>query len=195
MAPKTTRNSSNAGHILSVNVSFLLIFIKDHASSLGGRPKGENRWLNSSFPGTPRNELRCLHRRGAAASQVADFKPQPPLYWNDPQKAVNTVHSNKSNDKSHTRIYEELLEISLPSDPGFKGFISKKICFRLLSSHSDSISCCLMRKKKCDLGIGKQAVMGTGHTMVMFAGAGQQDLSAQMVQVSEDSPRWHATSP
>lgn len=50
-------------------------------------------------------------------------------------------------------------------------------------------------KKKCDLGIEKQAVMGTGHTMVMFAGAGQQDLSAQMVQVSEDSPRWHATSP
>lgn len=37
--------------------------------------------------------------------------------------------------------------------------------------------------------------MGTDHTMVMFAGGGQQDLSAQKAQLSEDSPRWHATSP
>lgn len=109
-------------------------------------------WLNSSFPGTPRNghggtELRCLLRRGAAASRVADFKPQPPLYRNNPQEAVNTDCSNKSKDKSHTWSYKELLEISSPSDPGFKGFIAKEICFCLLSSHSDSISCCLMWKK------------------------------------------------
>lgn len=49
-------------------------------------------------------------------------------------------------------------------------------------------------KKNCDMSIETQAVMGTGHTVVMFPGGGQQDLSAQKAQVSEDSPRWHATS-
>lgn len=165
-----------------------------------GVPRERTHWLNSSFPGTPRNghggtEPRCLHRRGAAASQVADFKPQPPLYWNDPQKAVNTVCSKKAMISHTPKLTRELLEISSPSDLGFKGFISKKIYFHLLSSHSDSISCCLMWKKKLCLGYWETSCNGTGHTMVMFAGAGQQDLSAQMVQVSEDSPRWHTTSP
>lgn len=157
-------------------------------------------WLNSSFPGIPRNghggtELRCVLRRGAAVSRVANFKPQPPLYWNNPQKAVNTVCSNKSNDKSYTWSYEELLEISSPSDPGFKGFIAKEICFCLLNSYSDSILYCLMWKKKCDVDVGTQDVKGTDHTMFMFPGGGQQDLSAQKAQVSEDSPEWQATFP
>lgn len=139
-----------------------------------GVPRERTHWLNSSFPGTPRNghggtELRCLHRRGAGASQVADFKRQPPLYWNNPQKAVNTVCS-----KSHTWAYEELLETSPPSDPGFKGFISKKICFHLLSSHSDSISCCPMWKKNCDLGIGTQAVMGKATPWLCFLEEGSK---------------------
>ena len=42
--------------------------------------------------------------------------------------------------------------------------------------------------KKCDMNVGTHDVKGTDHTMVMFPGRGQQDLSAQKTQVSEDSP-------
>ena len=45
------------------------------------------------------------------------------------------------------------------------------------------------------MNVGTQDVKGRDHTMIMFPGGGQQDLSAQKTQVSEDSPGWHATFP